>query len=132
MNVIYIINIISIILAIIGIILVIANYYSSGGSNSNNNSNRNSNPNAYRNGNNPNAYRNGNSNPNAYGNGNNKNYFYGGPPGRQRFLKKEEFPLDRGWETFKCSNDEPNCQLNGHRGSTASALLHNIEFDPNK
>ena len=113
MNAIYIINIISIILAIIGIILVIAKYYSSCNSN------------------NPNAYGNGNNNPNAYGNGN-KNYFYGGPPGRQRFLKKEEFPLDRGWETFKCSDDEPNCQLNGHRGSTASALLRHIEFDPNK
>lgn len=105
MNVIYIINIISIILAIIGIILVIAKYYSSG-----------------------NTYENGNCS--AYGR--HKNNFYGGPPGRQRFLKKEEFPLDRGWETFKCSNDEPNCQLNGHRGSTASALLRHIEFDPNK
>lgn len=113
MNAIYIINIISIILAIIGIILVIAKYYSRCNSN------------------NPSAYGNGNNNPNAYGNGN-KNYFYGGPPGRQRFLKKEEFPLDRGWETFKCSDDEPNCQLNGHRGSTASALLRHIEFDPNK
>jgi hypothetical protein len=119
MNVIYIINIISIILAIIGIILVIAKYYSSGtyGNGSNG---------AYGNG------RNGRNPPDAYGNGRNKNYFYGGPPGRQRFLKKEEFPLDRGWETFKCSNDEPNCQLNGHRGSTASALLRHIEFDPNK
>jgi len=107
MNVIYIINIISIILAIIGIILVIAKYYNSGSSSNG-------------------AYVNGS----AYGR--NKNYFYGGPPGRQRFLKKEEFPLDRGWETFKCSNDEPNCQLNGHRGSTASALLRHIEFDPNK
>jgi len=92
MNIIYAINILSIILAIIGIILILGFYYKT----------------------------------------NNKNNFYGGPPGRQRFLKKEEFPLDRGWETFKCSNDEPNCKLNGHRGSTASALLNYIEFDPNK
>ena len=102
MNIVYVINIISIIFAIIGIILVVAKYYSSGNGGSSN------------------------------GNGRNKNYFYGGPPGRQRFLKKEEFPLDRGWESFKCSNDEPNCNLNGHRGNTASALLRNIEFDPNK
>jgi hypothetical protein len=124
MNVIYIINIISIILAIIGIILVIAKYYNSG-TYGNSGNGRNS----------PDAYGNGRNTPDAYGNGRNgrnKNYFYGGPPGRQRFLKKEEFPLDRGWETFKCSNDEPNCQLNGHRGSTASALLRHIEFDPNK
>jgi hypothetical protein len=66
---------------------------------------------------------------------NNKNNF-GDPPGRQRQITQQELGLDRGWGSFWCNdsitsnNSEPNCYLNGHRGTTASALSYGVEFSP--
>jgi len=65
----------------------------------------------------------------------NKNTF-GDPPGRQRAITQQELGLDRGWGSFRCNdsissnNSEPNCNLNGHRGTSASALAYGVEFSP--
>ena len=67
---------------------------------------------------------------------NSKNCFYGDPPGMNRSKTTEELKTD-SWASFKCNDtistkdSDPDCKLDGHRGSTASALLRSIEFDPN-
>jgi hypothetical protein len=101
------INIISIILAIIGIIIILCQ------------NNKNS------------------QNCNNFSNCDcKKNAFYGDAPHHYRHMTKDELTTD-SWSSFKCNDtisDEsssPDCQLNGHRASTPSALLNYVEFDPN-
>lgn len=67
---------------------------------------------------------------------NNKNNFYGIAPHHYRHMTKDELTTD-SWSSFKCNDtisngsSSPDCLLNGHRASTPSALLNNVEFDPN-
>ena len=65
-----------------------------------------------------------------------KNNFYGDPPGMNRSKTVEELKTD-SWSSFKCNDtistkdSDPDCKLYGHRGTSPSALLNSIEFDPN-
>ena len=100
-----IINIVSIILAIIGIIIVLCQ----------------------------NAKQSQNCGSNNCGS---KNTFYGDAPYNYRSMTTDEMKTD-SWSSFKCNDtistdlSNSDCQLTGHRGSTPSALLNYVEFDPN-
>jgi len=69
---------------------------------------------------------------NYYLQNNNKNKFYGDPPGRQKAVGLSDLGDDRGWASFSCYTQQGfdiDCnQLNGHQGTTPSAMVKYEEF----